>query len=197
MKVYAISGLGADKKVFQYLNLTCELVLLDWIQLKPDEQLGKYANRLAEKIDTTEDFILIGVSFGGLIAIEISKIHKPALVILISSAEINGDLRKMYRMISKTGIVKWMPADFFKPPGKIAEWVFGAENKKLLKEIINNTDVLFAKWAIEKLIAWENTTRVDNCIRIHGNKDLLIPMRKDEKTIQIPGGHHFMIVDKA
>src|SRR5688500_16092006 len=172
MKVYAISGLGADKRVFQYLKLNYELIPLDWIEPEPDEKLKVYASRLAEKMDTSGDFILVGVSFGGLIAIEISKIHKPALVILISSVETNSELRKMYRMIGRTGLIKWIPATFFKPPAKVAEWVFGAENKKLLKEIINDTDVLFAKWAVEKLITWRNTTKGDNCVRIHGNKDL-------------------------
>jgi pimeloyl-ACP methyl ester carboxylesterase len=197
MKIYGISGLGADKRVFQYLKLSHELILLDWIEPEPDEKLSTYASRLAEKIDTGGNFILIGVSFGGLIAIEISKILKPALIILISSAETKSDLRKIYRIIGKTGIIQWIPVSFFKPPVKIAEWVFGATNKKLLKEILKDTDLLFAKWAIKKLISWENTARVNNCIKIHGSKDLLLPLKKDNKTVEIPGGHHFMIVDRA
>ena len=197
MKVYGISGLGADKRVFQYLTLDYKLIPVDWIEPKPDEKINVYASRLAEKIDTTEDYILIGVSFGGIAAIEISKILKPALIILISSVETESDLRKIYRMIGKTGVVKWVPAAFFKPPSIMAEWVFGAENKQLLREIVDDTDLNFAKWAVEQLITWGNTTRIDKCIKIHGSKDLLIPIRKDEKTIQIPGGNHFMIVDKA
>ncbi|QHT68228.1 alpha/beta hydrolase [Rhodocytophaga rosea] len=197
MKVYAISGLGADKRVFEYLDLRYELISLDWIEPKRDEELSEYASRLAEKINTKENFILIGVSFGGLIAIEISKILKPALVILISSAETKSDLRRVYRIIGKTGIIKVIPAVFFKPPAKLAEWIFGAKNKQLLREIINETDLRFVKWAIEQLITWDNNIRIESCIKIHGNKDLLIPLRNDTNTIEIPGGHHFMIVDKA
>jgi pimeloyl-ACP methyl ester carboxylesterase len=197
MKIYGISGLGADQRVFQYLKLNYDLIPLDWIEPKPDEKLDMYASRLAERIDTSGVYILIGVSFGGLIAMEISKILKPALIILISSAETKSDLRKIYRLIGKIGIIQWIPASFFKPPVKIVEWVFGAKNKKLLKEIIDDTNLPFAKWAIEKLITWKNTARFENCIRIHGDKDLLIPHKKDNKMIEIPGGHHFMIVDRA
>jgi pimeloyl-ACP methyl ester carboxylesterase len=197
MKVYGFSGLGADKRVFQYLNLNHELIPLDWIEPKPDEPLKEYASRLAVKIDTTENFVLIGVSFGGIVAVELSKIVKPALLILISSVEVKKDLRIVYRIIGKTRLVEWIPATFFKPPAKLAEWVFGAENKKLLREIIEDTDIQFAKWAIKRLITWNNNSRLDNCIKIHGDKDLLLPLRKDNKTIEIPGGHHFMIVDRA
>jgi pimeloyl-ACP methyl ester carboxylesterase len=197
MKVYGISGLGADKRVFQHLNLTHELIPLDWIQPKLNETLSEYASRLAEKIDTTEDFILIGVSFGGIVAIEISKILKPALIILISSVEVQQDVRWIYRIMGKTGLVKWVPAAFFKPPAIMAEWLFGARNKKLLRKIIDDTDLAFAKWAIGQLITWNNNKRFENCIKIHGDKDVLIPLRRDKNTIEIPGGHHFMVMDKA
>lgn len=79
----------------------------------------------------------------------------------------------------------------------MAEWLFGARNKKLLREIIDDTGIPFAKWAIEQLITWKNNNRFENCIKIHGDKDILIPLRKDKNTIEIPGGHHFMVVDKA
>lgn len=197
MKVYGISGLGADKRVFRYLDLTYELIPLDWIPAKLNETLNEYASRLAEKIDTTEDFILIDVSFGGLVAVEISKILKPALIILISSAEVKKDVRRIYRIIGKTGLVKWVPAAFFKPPVIMAEWLFGARNKKLLRKIIDDTDLAFAKWAIEQLITWKNNSRFENCIKIHGDKDVLFPLRKNKNTIEIPGGHHFMVVYKA
>jgi len=34
MKIYAIPGLGADKRVFEHLQLEYELVALDWIPPK-------------------------------------------------------------------------------------------------------------------------------------------------------------------
>ena len=88
MKVYGISGLGADKRVFEKLTLDLELIPIDWITPYKNERIEDYAKRLSKKIDKKEEFIIIGVSFGGLIATEISKILKSKLTILISSAEI-------------------------------------------------------------------------------------------------------------
>lgn len=76
-------------------------------------------------------------------------------------------------------------------------WLFGAKNKKLLKEILDDTDVEFTRWAIIKLTTWNNEERLDNILKIHGTKDKLIPFKADQKTLAIQNGEHFMIVDRA
>ena len=40
MKLYAISGLGADKRVFQYLDLDYELIHIDWIPPLKGERIA-------------------------------------------------------------------------------------------------------------------------------------------------------------
>ena len=87
MKIYGISGLGADKRIFDSLNLDYPLIPVDWIEPTENESLKDYSNRLLKVIDTKSDFALLGVSFGGLVAVEISKVLKPRLTIIISSAE--------------------------------------------------------------------------------------------------------------
>ena len=49
MKLYAISGLGADQRVFKYLTLDCEIIPLEWIDPQKNEPLENYAIRLSEK----------------------------------------------------------------------------------------------------------------------------------------------------
>ena len=109
MKLYAISGLGADKRVFDYLSLDCEIVHLDWVEPKKNEKIGDYAFRLSKKIKGNEKFGLIGVSFGGLIAVEISKITKPEITILVSSAETKKGLRRIYSLFGRTKLIKLIP----------------------------------------------------------------------------------------
>ncbi len=67
MKVYFISGLAADKRVFKYISLPtgCEAVHLDWITPQKDDTLPSYALRLASAINRDEPFALVGLSFGG------------------------------------------------------------------------------------------------------------------------------------
>lgn len=198
MKLYAISGLGADKRVFKYLSLNCDLIPIDWIAPFKKESLEKYSERLAQVINTNEPFGILGVSFGGLVAVEISKQLNPCLTILISSAETNSGLRKVYQMVGKTKITKIIPSLFFDPPRKLAQWLFGAKNKELLNQILDDTDLKFAKWAINQLVTWKNTQSLTKPIlMIGGTNDKLIPPNKSSNVHLIEKGEHFMIVDRA
>ncbi|MEM6297448.1 MAG: alpha/beta hydrolase [Bacteroidota bacterium] len=196
MKLYAISGLGADERVFQYLTLDYELIPVQWIKPKQNEGISPYAARLAKKIDESEPFGLIAVSFGGLVAVEISKILSPEVTILISSAETKHELPKIYRIIGKSNLIRLVPHQLFNPPRKVASWVFGTTNHALLKNILDDTDLKFTKWAINELTNWSNEEGLANHkLKIGGTNDKLIPPRG--KLTLIEGGGHFMIVDKA
>ena len=198
MKIYAISGLGADKRVFQYLNLDFDMIPIDWIKPIKDESLENYSKRLSSKIKLNEKFVIMGVSFGGLVAVEISKILNPEITILISSAETRREIPKLYRIIGDLGIMRILPKKMFDPPRILARFLFGAEKFELLNQILDDTDLNFAKWAVNELINWKNSERVKNqLLKISGSRDKLIPPRLGEDIIEIMGGQHFMIVDRA
>ena len=197
MKIYAISGLGADKRVFQYLRLEHELIPIDWIEPLENEHIENYALRLAKAINTKEKFAILGVSFGGLIAVEISKILKPVLTVLISSVETKNDLRFLYRIIGKTRLINLIPIKLFDIPRSIASFLFGTKQKELLNAILDDTDLKFTKWAVQQLCTWQNEQHLENCLKINGTKDKLIPFSKSGEVKLIKGGGHFMVVDKA
>ncbi|MBQ4804525.1 alpha/beta hydrolase [Aquimarina sp. MMG015] len=197
MKIYGISGLGADKRVFDSLSLEFEFIPIDWIDPHKNESIENYSKRLSVVIDTKNDFCLIGVSFGGLIASEISKILNPKTTILISSAHTKNELRTIFRWFGKTKLIKLMPTSLFDPPRLIAKYLFGAKNTKLLNDILDDTDLLFAKWAVNELTNWKNITQLKNVLKINGTKDKLIPPKGNTKMELIENGGHFMIVDKA
>ena len=83
MKIFAISGLGADKRVFKYLILEHDLIPIEWIKPKEKEPIIEYSKRLIKEygIGNEQEFGILGVSFGGLIATEISKLTKPKFTI--------------------------------------------------------------------------------------------------------------------
>lgn len=197
MKLYGISGLGADKRVFERLTLECEFIPIDWIQPLENESIEDYSKRLSTVIDQENDYGILGVSFGGLIAVEISKVLKPKLTILISSAETRDYLRSIFRGIGKIGITSLLPSRIFDPPRAIAHFIFGTNEKDLLNNILNDTDLDFAKWAVNELLNWKNTQRLERVLQISGTNDKLISPKKDKKTHLIKGGEHFMIVDRA
>lgn len=197
MKVYGISGLGADKRVFDFLTLDFEFIPVDWIKPNKNEPIKNYSKRLSSVIDTKNDFCLIGVSFGGLIATEISKILNPKMTILISSAHTKNELRPIFRWFGKTKLIKLIPTSLFDPPRLIVRYLFGAKNSKLLNDILDDTDLSFVKWSVNELINWNNVTQLKNVVKINGTNDKLIPPKGNTIMELIYNGGHFMIVDKA
>ncbi|MEM8524959.1 MAG: alpha/beta hydrolase [Bacteroidota bacterium] len=197
MTIYGISGLGADERVFEYLELDDELIPIRWIKPNRKESLANYAKRLAQKINQEEPYGILGVSFGGIVAVEISKYLNPQITILISSAETKHELRMVYRLVGKLSVIPLLPTFLFDPPRKLASFLFGTQKRNLLNAILDDTDLNFAKWAINQLTLWNNEETLNNCLKISGKSDKLIPPNIDDKTVLIDEGEHFMIVDKA
>jgi esterase/lipase len=77
MTWYLISGLGADERVFDYLDVKAHTSVIKWLEPEYKESLEDYTQRLSFRINQTEEFGIIGVSFGGIVAIELSNICKP------------------------------------------------------------------------------------------------------------------------
>ena len=197
MKIYAISGLGADGRVFDQLNLDVPIYLIRWIEPGKEESLEAYALRLSAQVDTNDEAVFIGVSFGGMIAMALNKHIHPLLIILISSVENNDELPFIYKLTGKTGIIQHLPTRWLKPPKRIATWLFRAKEKKIFHAILHDTDTTFVKWAIGAVGTWKEKGKHQHVIRIHGTRDRILPLSKGISAITIANGGHFMIVDKA
>ncbi|MBB6460083.1 alpha/beta hydrolase [Flammeovirga kamogawensis] len=194
MNAYCISGLGADQRVYNAINISASKIHLEWITPFNGESLEKYAIRLGESINTEEDFILIGVSFGGTIALEIAKYLHPKKTFLISSIDTYDQLPIIYRMIGEIKLISLLPVRIFNMPYRIAKFLFGTR-QNILKSILKDTDATFVKWAINALLTWRNKVVPTSIFKINGDKDLLLKAKYSDFTIK--GGHHFMIVDRG
>lgn len=201
MKIYAFSGLGADERVFNYLSLDHELITIPWIEPKKNENISDYTQRLIRQlpIDEKNGFVWLGVSFGGIIAQEANKIIPAKQAILISTIVNHGEISWWKKLLGKTRFVRFIPNSLLKKPFFLISYSFGAQNKKLLKEIITDTDPSFLKWALQSLLTWNYDVKSSSSIiRIHGDQDKLLPYPiKDKDVIKISKGTHFMIVDEA
>lgn len=199
-KVYIFSGLGVDKRVFDNIdfgNLNPEFI--DWISPLKNESLEEYSKRISKNIKS-EKPILIGLSFGGIVATEISKIIQTEKVILIASLKTKFEIPLLYRIAGKLKINKFIPASILKKQNLITNWFFGVkstEHKTLLGQILKDTDPTFLKWAINEIANWKNVKKPNNYIHIHGNQDRIIPIKNVECNFLIKGGGHFMTVNKS
>lgn len=198
--VYIFSGLGADKSVFQKMDFSAyNAIFVEWISPTRDETIESYARRLTDQIKH-EKPILIGLSFGGIIATEIAKIIATEKIVLIASAKTKFEIPNYFRTAGKLKLHKLLPTRFMTMPNVFSFWLFGTENKtekELLRKILQVTDTQFLKWAIDKIVSWKNETEHKNMVHIHGTADKILPMRFVNCQIEVVNGGHFMTLNKA
>ena len=198
--MYGIGGLGVDERVFSELNLNFELTPLPWIRPAPDEPLQDYARRFSSQIDQNKPFSIMGISFGGMLAVELNKILQPEKIILISSASCRSDIPGAFRIVGQTGLLGLIPGSLMKPPFFLTRWLFGASeprHQNILRKFIADTDAGFLRWALKEIAKWNNVEKPDNMIRVHGSSDRLLGYSKKERVIIIKEAGHFMVMNRS
>lgn len=207
MKVYFISGLGADERVFQHIQLPAgfDIVHLSWIAPDKDESLSAYAARLAKKIDRNEPFALLGLSMGGMICSSMNALFrqdnlpKPAVTILISSVPGKQFFPKHYAVARRYKLYRLIPVGLLKS-ASILNRLFmpdTPENKAILQQVIRDSDKHFIRWAIPAILHWDNETAPEPFIHIHGSKDKIFPLQYVQPTHIIKHAGHLMIMNEA
>ena len=200
--VYFISGLGADGRVYEYIKLPegYEIRHILWNEPEHNETLTNYTKRISQQIDINSPFILVGMSFGGMIAIELNKIIRPRKTIIFSTATSPACYSDLFKIIRLFQLHKFVPAFLFKIPSPPAFWIFGLQNKRerlLLRSFMRNVSSTYLNWSIDKVINWSNRFKPEHLFHIHGTKDRIFPFKKSGADIKIRKGGHFMIHNKA
>lgn len=201
MNVYFIPGLGADKRVFKHIKLPdgFEVRHIDWLPPEAGESLPQYAKRLAALIPEEDPWCLVGLSFGGMLATEISKLRHPEKTILIASIQSPEELPFYFRWAAPLNLHKILPVSLFKQ-ASLAKRIFTTEtneDKELLRKIIQESDPVFLRWAMGAILNWKPDQPAGKLYHIHGTGDRLLPIRYTRPTHLINGAGHLMVMNRA
>ena len=201
MKTYFISGMAADSRIFCHIRLPqgYEAVHLEWIKPEKNESLASYALRLAQRIDTSEPFVLIGLSFGGMLASEIAKRYKPAMTVLISSIPISSHLPGYFKVAAKLRLHKVVPVSLLKTAASMKRMFTREtnEDKKLILQAIRESDASLVRWSMDAILKWKNDQMPEPCCHIHGTRDEVLPMRYTNPTHTIKKAGHMLVLTDA
>ena len=200
MNIYFIPGLGADKKIFRSLLIPegAQAFYLEWIKPLKNETLQSYSYRLSEQIDTTQPFVIVGLSFGGMLAAEIVNRYNTGRMIILSSVASSRHLPFYYRIAGKMHMHKLVPISLMKS-ASLMKRLFTAETpeqKAYLKMAIREVDASFIRWALDAIVKWKGSAADADYIHIHGSKDIVLPMRYCKPTHIIKGGGHLMLLTR-
>lgn len=201
-KIYLIPGQGSDARVYNNLIFPekYELVHIEYEMPDKNENMAAYAERLSHQIEEENDFILIGVSLGGMLATEIAALKNPKQVIIISSAKNANELPKRYNFQKKIPIYKLVGPKLSKSGAKILQPIVEPDRRKekeTFKAMLAAKDPVFLERTIEMIINWDRTTNNKKIIQIHGNKDHTIPVKNVEYDYLVDKGSHMMALTRG
>ncbi len=199
--IYMFPGLGADETIFRNLKLPGYNVKhIRWIKPLNDETPAEYARRLKYQIDPNTRAVLVGLSFGGMMAQEMAKIIDPALTIIVSSIKTKYERPIGMILAQRIRPHKYIPSilaikfDFWH------YWAFGKTTnmeKAFINKMAKGIHPDFTDWAADAAINWSNTEIVPNLVHIHGDDDNLFPHCYIRNFILVKGGTHFMVYNRG
>lgn len=200
MKIYIVSGLGADFKVLERLQFPnhYEIVFLDWLIPQKDEQFHAYVGRMAERIDASEPFCLLGYSFGGIMVQEIHKLKPAEKIVILGSIKSDKEKSRLIRAGEITRIPKMVPVSFFNDRTtniySVVRKFFDPKNPRVL-QYFRVRDPYYLKWSIEKISDWKCEENPD-VIQILGDRDIVFPLKNSKPNYIVKGGTHLFPATK-
>jgi len=199
--IYFVSGLGADERIFQWLRYDgFRPVHIRWIAPERGETIEHYAQRLSAQIEGDAP-VIVGLSFGGMIAVELGKQIPDAQIVLLSSVKQRSEVPFYYKAFQGFPIHRVFPfKSLLWAAYWLAYWLFapeGADQKKLFKTILQETDPHFLKWALHKVVTWQNQEVPDGLMHIHGKGDRIFPFRFVSPDFTVDNSGHLMVMNRA
>lgn len=197
--VYCISGLGADDMIFNGYNLGCfQLQYISWLQPFKNETLESYSERMGEVI-VDDNAVILGVSFGAMIAIEIAKKKKIQKLILISTAKTKDELPFWMKITGKLNLHKALLIKSIKLTERFDNRQLGIKTKEealIAKKYRKSGNKEMLRWGVDKVLNWKNEYLPPKYIHIHGSDDRVFPIKNAVPTHIIKEGSHIMVLNK-
>jgi len=200
--VYLFPGLGSDERIFEKINLDSSYILVNIRYPVPAKgsTMKEYARTLIPQIDTSTNYLFIGVSIGGMICVELAEVLKPGKVIIISSAKCRKELPFRYRFQSAIPLNKIIPKGIIKTGAKFLQPLVEPDrnkNKNTFKHMLRKKDKAYLKRSVDMIINWQRTEYNHTIVHIHGTKDHTLPIRQIKASHVIKKGSHMMALTRG
>lgn len=194
-----LPGLNGDLRIFDQLapRLTsCTVVA--WIEPRYREPFSSYVKRLSASIPGSDDEVVVGVSFGGIIARELAVQRGAKGCAHISSVRDHNNLPKSIRGLRLvTPLVTELTLSAF---GTLASFSpFRRDYWARIGQALRGEKGAWRRWAVSSLLRWKANPQSEAIplLQIHGDRDATIPISKRPLVLVIPGGGHLIAFTHA
>jgi pimeloyl-ACP methyl ester carboxylesterase len=201
-RIVFIPGLGADARLFRHQkSIFKNAITPPWLTPQKGESLSHYAQRWSQHLKLVPGCILVGVSFGGMVVLEMARWVKPKAVILIASCQGPASVPWLWRITGQLPAWPFIGKTLTKMfPGAGSRFL-GAETKEqqdLLVRMLFETRDSFMRWTLRAIQGWDGFNSEDLRIyHIHGKRDHLIPIQGVEPNQVVKDGGHLINLTHA
>lgn len=200
--IYLIPGQGSDCRIFDELNLDerFEVRCIEHVVPVKGTTLPEYARMLALQIDINKPYVLIGVSLGGMVAVEINDFLDPEKTIIISSAKTRNELPARFRFQKQIPVYKLVSPRLSKFGAQVLQPLVEPDRnnqKEVFVNMLKDKDPLFLSNTIPMIMNWERENTLHEIVHIHGDNDHTIPFRNVSADYIIKDGSHMMTLTRA
>lgn len=201
-----LPGLGADSRLFEpQRGEFPALISPEWLVPRDHESLSSYAARMAEviraRVARGAEIVLGGVSFGGMLAAEMSGELRPRKLVLIGSALSPDEIAPGMRVAATLG--RFVPQAVGARSKKLGR-VFirqlgpmGRKDREFLETMIDAVPFSFLKWAGGAIFGWGGARPSCPVVRVHGDKDRIIPLGSAGVDVVLKNAGHVPSVSHA
>ncbi|MEL6941259.1 MAG: alpha/beta hydrolase [Bacteroidota bacterium] len=199
--VYFIPGTGADGRLFERIQIEqYDTVWLEYLVPEKQENFDHYINRMAAEIDTSENYSIVGVSLGGMIATELADRLNPDEVIVIAGAKQASELPDHYHLFRYLPLHRVLGGRTMIWGTKLMQPLFEPmeeQQQEVFRSMISLKSPHFIKSAVRWMINWDRDSYRSDIYHIHGAKDRTLPIKNVEADYIVEEGGHMITYDRA
>jgi len=194
-----LPGLGTDASLYAVQRIAFpDLIVPDWLPPRRNEALPDYAARMAAAVNPGGPCLVGGLSFGGMIALEMTRHLDARGCVLISSVMSPRELPRWMRWLGPYAwllprrtdrIVSLFGTALLKTAGPVLP-----SRLRQLCVHFSKTQGTMLPWACRAATTWQPSTREWPCPvwHLHGDADPIFPHRWTRPDRLVPGGGHLL-----
>lgn len=177
-----LPGMGATAAMYNALRrrLDFPIECIDWPAYRGERSYAEVARRIVEEHDIRDGDVVGGSSLGGMVALEMAGIVRPAGCVLLGSAVHASEVRTLLSILAPLAAVA---------PVELVQTLAGSRTD-LVSAMFSEADTSFIRAMSAYLPRWQGTQgRTDTLFRLHGRQDPVIPCPAAGATVIEGAGH--------
>jgi pimeloyl-ACP methyl ester carboxylesterase len=196
MTVCLFPGMGLNAHYFAQLDFPwfCRVIHIELLEPYCEENILAYGTRLIRTVPTDLPVILVGMSFGGVVAQEVAELVSPEAVFILSSIESAGDLPWFIKGAYRHRHSRVIPFEIVSKVVIKGRKLFRKRYGHMYTE--ETLTPRFLSWSLNVIGAWRSPSITSYAVRIHGTGDRLLPCRNQAVHFPIHNAGHLIAAEK-